>query len=87
MYHSLRLIVRPLIINSAQIPYPRASYEEAEVPDGGCTYVCRFKDKISKNIIALTSQSLAAANNVLYCFNVPPAEPAEGIPYEQTLST
>jgi hypothetical protein len=36
--------------------------------------------RLPKNIIVLASQSLAAAYNVLYCFSIPPAKLAGGIP-------
>jgi hypothetical protein len=50
-------------------------------------YVCQFNNQTPKNIIALVSKGLAAANNVLYCFNLLPAESAGWIPFKQTHNT
>jgi hypothetical protein len=44
-------------------------------------HVCRYSDQTTKTIIALASPRLASACNVLYCINVPPADPADGIPF------
>jgi hypothetical protein len=49
--------------------------------------VCWFNLQTFKNIIALTDQSLAAANNVLYCFGLLPAESAGRVPFKQTHDT
>jgi hypothetical protein len=75
------LLWDPKYFNSAQTPQPLALYEEAEVPDWDCTYVCRFNDQTPKNI-AMASQSLAAAYNVMYCFSIPPADLQEVFPEE-----
>jgi hypothetical protein len=48
-----------------------------------CMSVYRFNLQTPKNIIALTGQSLAAANNVLYSFGLLPAESAGRVPFKQ----
>jgi hypothetical protein len=83
MHLSLRLIVQPLNIHSAQIQQPCAFYEEAKVSYWGCAYFFWFEKQIPKNIVALTSQRLAAANNMLHCFSLLPAESAGWIPIKQ----
>jgi hypothetical protein len=71
----------------SQITQPCASYKEAEVLYCGCTDVCWFNHQAPKDIIASASQCLAAACNMLYCFNLLPAESAGRIPFKQTHST
>jgi hypothetical protein len=83
----LRLSVPPQILYSAQIPQPCASYKEEEVPNCGCAYVCWFNNQTPKDIIVLASQCLAAADNMLYCFDPLPAESTGTIPFKQTHST
>jgi hypothetical protein len=74
MHLSIGLIVQPLIIHSAQIQQPCAFYEEVNVSYWGCAYIFWFDKQIPKNTAALTSQRLAAANNMLHCFSLLPAE-------------
>jgi hypothetical protein len=62
-----------------------ASYKEAEVLYCGCTNVCWFNRQAPKDIIALASQCLAVARNMLYCFYLLPAESAGWIPFWQTI--
>jgi hypothetical protein len=52
----------------------------------GCTYIFRFDKPVPKDVIALTSQRLAAANNMLHCSSLLPAESAGWIPIEQARS-
>jgi hypothetical protein len=42
-----------------------------------------FDNRIPKDIKTTTSQHLAAADNVLYCFGILPAEYAGGIFFKQ----
>jgi hypothetical protein len=83
MHLSLRLIVQPLNIHSAQIQQPCAFYEEAKVSYWGCAYIFWFDKQIPKNAVPLTSQRLAAANNMLHCFSLLPTEFAGWIPIKQ----
>jgi hypothetical protein len=82
MHLSLGLIVQPFSVHSAQIQQPCAFYVDAEVPYRGCAYFFWFDKQIPKNV-ALTSQRLAAANNMLHCFGLLPAESAGWIAIKQ----
>jgi hypothetical protein len=46
-----------------------------------------FDIRIPNDIKALTTQHLAAADNVLHCFNLLPAESAGRIPFKQSHAT
>jgi hypothetical protein len=46
-----------------------------------------FNNQTPKNITALANQGVAAANNVLYCFNLLLAESAGWIPFKQAHNT
>jgi hypothetical protein len=35
--------------------------------EAGCTYICWFDKRVPKDVIALMSHRLAAANNMLHC--------------------
>jgi hypothetical protein len=83
MHLSLRLIVQPLSVHSAQIQQPCAFYVEAEVSYWGRAYFFWFEKQIPRNVVALTSQRLAAAINMLHCFGLIPAVSAGWIPIEQ----
>jgi hypothetical protein len=72
-----------LSIHSAQIHQPCAFYVEAQVSYLGSAYFFWFEKRIPKNVIALTSQRLAAANNILHCFGLLPAESAGWISIKQ----
>jgi hypothetical protein len=80
MHLSLRLIVQPLSTYSAVL---------CLLCKGKCPSLrpCIFRlvQQLSspKNIAALTSQRLAAANNMLCCFGLLPAESAGWIPVKQ----
>jgi hypothetical protein len=76
MHLSLGLIVQPLNVHSAQIQQPCAFYVEANVSYWGCAYLFWFDNEIPKNVVALTNQLFAAANNMLHCFGLLPAESA-----------
>jgi hypothetical protein len=71
---------------TAQIHYPCVSYKETEVPNWGCAYFFWFHNRFPKNIIALSSQCLAAADDMLHCFNLHPAKSAGWIPTVQAHS-
>jgi hypothetical protein len=73
-----------LSIHSAQIQQPSAFYVEAQV--SYCAYFFWFEKHIPKNVIALTSQRRAAANNMLHCFGLLPAGSAVWIPIKQARS-
>jgi hypothetical protein len=47
-------------------------------------YVDWFNHQAPKEIMALMSQCLEAASNMLYCFNLLPAESTGRIPFKQT---
>jgi hypothetical protein len=83
MHLSLGLIVQSLSVRSAQIQQPCAFYVEAKVSYWGCAYFFWFNKQIPKNVVALMSQRLAAANNMLHCFGLLPAESARWIPIKQ----
>jgi hypothetical protein len=74
-------------LSSAQIQYPCVSYKETEVPECGCAYIFWFKKRCPKNIIALSSQCLAAASNMLHCLSLHLAESAGWISTEQAHSS
>jgi hypothetical protein len=57
------------------------------VPNCDCTYVCWFNNQIPEDVITLASQCLAAADNMLYCFDLLPAESTGRIPFKQTYGT
>jgi hypothetical protein len=80
MHLSLRLIVQPLSVHSAQIQQHCAFYVKAQVSHWGCAYFFWFDKQIPKNVVALTIQRLATANNMLHCFGLLPAESAGWIP-------
>jgi hypothetical protein len=61
---------------TAQIHYPSVSYKETEVPKWGCAYFFWFHNRFPINIIALSSQCLAATSDMLHCFSLHPAESA-----------
>jgi hypothetical protein len=63
-------------LSSAQIQYPWVSYKETEVPEWGCAYIFWFHKHFPKNVVALSSQCLAAASNMLHCFSLHLAESA-----------
>jgi hypothetical protein len=86
MHLSLGLIVQPSRIHLAQIQQPCAFYVEAEVSYWGCAYFFWFDKQIPKNAVALTSQRLVAANNMLHCFGLLPSESAGWIPIKQAHS-
>jgi hypothetical protein len=86
IYLGLGLIVQPLSVHSAQIQQPCAFYEEVKVSYRGCAHFFCFDKQIHKNVVALTSQCLAAANNMLHCFYLLPAESAGWIPIKQAHS-
>jgi hypothetical protein len=46
-------------------------------------YIFWFDKRVSKDITALTSQCLAAANDMPHCFSLLPAESAGWIPIKQ----
>jgi hypothetical protein len=83
---SLGLIVQPLSVHSTQIQQPCAFYVEAKISYWDCAYFFWFDKQIPKNAVALTSQRLAAANNMLHCFSLLPAESAGWIPIKQVHS-
>jgi hypothetical protein len=70
-------------VHPVQVQQPCALYVKAEVSYWGCSYFFRFNKQIPKNIIALTSQRLAAASNVLHCFGLLPAESAGWVSIKQ----
>jgi hypothetical protein len=86
MHLSLGLIVQPLSVHSAQIQQPCVFYVKAKVSYCGCAYFFWFDKQIPKNVVALTIQRLAAANNMLHCFGLLPAESAGWIPIKQAHS-
>jgi hypothetical protein len=65
------------------IQQPCAFYVEAEVSYWGCAYLFWFDKQIPKNVVALTSQCLTLANNMLHGFGLLPAESAGWIPIKQ----
>jgi hypothetical protein len=48
-----------------------------------CANICWFDKWVPKDIIALASQRLAAADNMLHCFSLLPAASAGRIPFTQ----
>jgi hypothetical protein len=66
--------------------YSCGSYEETKVPNWGCAYLFWFKNWITKNIIVLSCQCLAAAGDMLHCFSLQPAKSAGWIPNVQAHS-
>jgi hypothetical protein len=54
--------------------------------EAGCTYIFWFDKRVPKDVMALTSQCVAAANSSLHCFSFLPAESAGWIPIEQARS-
>jgi hypothetical protein len=55
--------------------------------EAGCTYIFWSDRPVPKDVIALISQRLAAANNMLHCFSLLPAKSARWIPIKQAHST
>jgi hypothetical protein len=86
MHLSLGLIVQPLNIHSAEIQQPSAFYGEAKVSYWGCAYIFCFNKQIPKNVVALTSQRLTAANTMLHTSSLLSAESAGWIPIKQANS-
>jgi hypothetical protein len=70
-------------LSSAQIQYPWVSYKETEVPEWGCVYIFWFHKRFPKKVVALSSQCLAAASNMLHCFSLHLAESAGWISTKQ----
>jgi hypothetical protein len=69
--------------HSAQIQYPCVFYKETEVLKWGCAYIFWFNKQLPKNVVALTSQCIAAASDMLHCFSLHLAESAGWIPTKQ----
>jgi hypothetical protein len=74
-------------LSSAQINYPCVSYKETEVPEWGCAYIFWFNKRFPKNVVALSSQCLAAAGDMLHCFSLHLTESAGWISTKQAYSS
>ena len=79
---SLEAYCATLNCHSAQIQYPCVSSKETEFPEWGCAYIFCFNKRLPKDV-ALTSQRLAAAGDVLHCFSLHLAESARWISTKQ----
>jgi hypothetical protein len=73
-------------LSSAQIQYPCVSYKETEVPEWGCAYIFWFNKQFPKKVVALSSQCLTAASDMLHRFILHPADSAGWISTEQAHS-